>query len=254
MENDSGGGFRIDWKTGDQNTLTVINNILDFSKIESGKMELEKHPFDLRLCVEDALDLVVTRAVEKGLNLAYIIEDGTPGSMVGDVTRVRQILANLLSNAVKFTEEGEVVVTVSAKQVHGAKGAESSDKKEPAFEIHMAFTDTGIGIPQERMDRLFQSFSQVDASTTRRHGGTGLGLVISMRLTEMMGGSIWAESKEAQGSTFHTTFLGEAAPNQPKIYLRGTQPELSGKRLLIELENEIIQVKKSMKNDFGMPI
>ena len=174
--------------------------------------------------------------------------------MVGDVTRVRQILANLLSNAVKFTEEGEVVVTVSAKQVHGAKGAESSDKKEPAFEIHMAFTDTGIGIPQERMDRLFQSFSQVDASTTRRHGGTGLGLVISMRLTEMMGGAIWAESKEAQGSTFHTTFLGEAAPNQPKIYLRGTQPELSGKRLLIELENEIIQVKKSMKNDFGMPI
>ncbi|MDH7475815.1 MAG: histidine kinase dimerization/phospho-acceptor domain-containing protein, partial [Anaerolineae bacterium] len=145
--------------------LTIINDILDFSKIEAGKLELERQPFDLHDCVEGALDLLASKAAEKGLELAYIIEDEVPGTIVGDVTRVRQILANLLSNAVKFTEKGEVVVSVDSRLL-----------AENQHEVHFAVRDTGIGIPAERMGRLFQSFSQVDASTTRKYGGTGLGL------------------------------------------------------------------------------
>src|SRR5262249_13928229 len=157
--------------------LTVINDILDFSKIEAGRLELESQPFDVRECIESALDLVATRAAEKGLDLAYLIADGTPAGVMGDVTRLRQVLLNLLSNAVKFTERGEVVLSVSARCL---------DEIERFFELSFSVRDTGIGIPADRIDRLFQSFSQVDASTTRRYGGTGLGLAISQRLTELM--------------------------------------------------------------------
>src|SRR5262252_1097790 len=159
--------------------LTVINDILDFSKIEAGKLDLESQPFDLRECVESALDLVATRAAEKGLDLAYLIGDGTPAAIVGDVTRLRQILLNLLSNAVKFTEAGEVVLSVTAKRPDAG----------PMYEVTFSVRDTGIGIPQDRLGRLFESFSQVDASTARKYGGTGLGLAISKRLTELMGGT-----------------------------------------------------------------
>src|SRR5690606_21817254 len=148
-----------------------------------------------RRCVEDALDLVGHRAAAKGLDLAYMLDDNVPGSIVGDVSRVRQILVNLLSHAIKFTEAGHALVHVSRKQ-------EPDDADPDACCLLFRVEDTGIGIPADKQDRLFKSFSQVDASTTRRFGGTGLGLAISKRLTEMMGGSIWVESVDGEGSTF----------------------------------------------------
>src|SRR5256884_519814 len=163
--------------------LTIINDILDFSKIEAGRMDVEAQPFDLRECVESALDLVTARAAEKHLDTAYMFEGEVPSAIVGDVTRLRQILLNLLSNAVKFTERGEVVLTVTATPVE-------QDEAEITFAVH----DTGIGLSFEGMSRLFQSFSQADSSTTRKYGGTGLGLAISKRLAELMRGRMWAQS------------------------------------------------------------
>ncbi|WP_017715148.1 response regulator [Kamptonema formosum] len=192
--------------------LAIINDILDFSKIESGKLDLEEQPFNLRSCVEESLDLVASKAAEKGLEIAYLIDRQTPAEIVGDVTRLRQILVNLLSNAVKFTLEGEVVVSVTARQLgEGTRtggglmesGAGNLDPAlntpRPVWEIQFAVRDTGIGIPSERMDRLFKSFSQIDSSTTRQYGGTGLGLAISQRLSEMMGGRMWVESRDRLG-------------------------------------------------------
>ncbi|AFY36740.1 multi-sensor hybrid histidine kinase [[Leptolyngbya] sp. PCC 7376] len=168
------------------NLLTIINDILDFSKIESGKLELENQPFQVRQCVEECLDIVASRANEKSLNIAHVLDPHLAPWVMGDVTRLRQILVNLLGNAVKFTEKGEVVVFVQANTCE--LGTRRSQR------LTFAVLDTGIGIPPERMDRLFQSFSQVDASTTRQYGGTGLGLVISQRLTTAMGGKMWVES------------------------------------------------------------
>jgi signal transduction histidine kinase/DNA-binding response OmpR family regulator len=207
--------------------LAVINNILDFSKIEAGKLQLEYQPFDLPVCVEEALDLLTAKAAEKGIELAYHIDPQVPLAFAGDVTRIRQVLVNLLSNAVKFTEEGGVVVSVTGRPLD-----------DHHHELHFAVQDTGIGIPESHMDRLFQSFSQVDASTTRRYGGTGLGLVISKRLVEMMGGTIWAESEVGKGSTFHFTLVAEAIPIQKRLYQRGLQPQLADKRVLIVDDNE----------------
>ncbi len=163
--------------------LTIINDILDFSKIEAGRMDIEAQPFDLRDCVESALDLVTTRAVDKHLDTAYLFEGDVPPAVQGDVTRLRQILLNLLSNAVKFTEAGEVVLTVSSRPAEGGR-----------VELTFSVRDTGIGLSAEGMKRLFQSFSQADSSTTRKYGGTGLGLAISRRLAELMDGRMWAES------------------------------------------------------------
>ena len=213
--------------------LTVVNDILDFSKIEADRLELEQQPFDLRDCIETSLDLLAPKAAEKGLDLAYIVADQTPSTIVGDVARLRQILVNLLGNAVKFTDQGEVVVSVTSRSLPPLAGG-----SEGRYELHFAVRDTGVGIPQDRMDRLFRSFSQVDASTTRKYGGTGLGLAISKRLSEMMGGTMWVESEVGQGSTFHFTIVAEAAPSQPRLYLRGTQPQLTGKRVLIVDDNE----------------
>jgi len=213
--------------------LTIINDILDFSKIEADKLELEDQPFDLRACVESSLDLLATTAAEKGLDLAYLINSETPEAIVGDITRLRQILVNLLSNAVKFTEQGEVVLSVSGERVSNrAPGATHGTHL-----LHFAVRDSGIGIPPERMDRLFQSFSQVDASTTRRYGGTGLGLAISKRLSEMMGGTMWAESTQGQGSTFHFTIRAKAAPAPARAYLDEIQPALQDRRVLIVDDN-----------------
>jgi len=216
--------------------LTIINDILDFSKIEAGRMELEEQPFDLRDCVESALDLLRVRAAEKGLELAYQIEPGLPAAFLGDVTRLRQILINLTNNAIKFTEKGEIVVSV-------ASASKLPDRKKIVFSVR----DTGIGIPPERMDRLFQAFTQVDASTTRRYGGTGLGLAISTRLCQLMGGEMWAESPAppgggarpgGPGSVFHFTIQAEAAPElKERSHLVGEQPALAGKRLLIVDDN-----------------
>lgn len=180
--------------------LSLISDILDFSKIDSGKMALESQPFDLRECIEDSLNLVATKASEKGLNLSYFIDNNTPKIIIGDPTRLRQILVNLLSNAVKFTDRGEIAITVSGRRL-------DERDHESDHEIHFAIKDTGIGIPKDRLSQLFQSFSQVDASTTRKYGGTGLGLAISKHLVEMMGGKIWAESELGNGSTFHFTII-----------------------------------------------
>jgi PAS domain S-box-containing protein len=181
--------------------LRVIDDVLDFSKIESGKLELERRPFELRECVESALELVATQAAERDLELGCLIDSDVPPEITGDAARLRQVLLNLVGNAVKFTEEGEVVVVV--RREGSAPGG---------HRLHVAVRDTGIGIPEERMSELFQSFSQVDASTSRRFGGTGLGLAISKRLSELMGGTMWAESAPGQGSTFHFTFVAAEAP------------------------------------------
>lgn len=211
--------------SGDQ-LLVIINDILDFSKIESGKLELETQPFDLRDCIEDSLDLMASRAAEKRLDLAYLIENNTPVTINGDVTRLRQILTNLLSNAIKFTEQGEVFVKAQATKLECEK-----------YQIQFSITDTGIGIPEDKMGRLFQSFSQVDASTTRNYGGTGLGLAISKKLVEMMNGKIWVESKVNEGTTFYFTINVEVITSQSKVYFKGQNPVLKGKKVLIVDDN-----------------
>ncbi len=217
--------------------LTIINDILDFSKIESGKMDLERQPLDLRDCIESAFDLVAPRAAEKKLDLAYILESNAPAAIVGDVTRLRQILLNLLSNAVKFTDSGEVVVTVSTR---AAEDGLVSARRPSFTTLHFSVRDTGLGIPPGRINHLFQSFSQVDASTSRKYGGTGLGLAISRRLSEMMGGAMWAESEgvPGEGSTFYFTIRAESAPAlKTRQHLSGEQPQLRGKRLLMVDDN-----------------
>lgn len=224
--------------------LTLINDILDFSKIEAGQMELEEQPFDLRQAVEASLDLVAARAAEKKLDLAYAIDPDTPEAITGDVTRLRQVLANLLSNAIKFTDEGEVVLRVSSKRldskrhVPGRREAIDEGNSGVRHRLHFSVRDTGIGIPPERQDRLFQSFSQVDASTTRRYGGTGLGLAISKRLCQLMGGTMWVESTVGKGSTFHFTIEAADAPAPERPYLDSEQPQLEGRHLLIVDDNE----------------
>ncbi|MEO8347172.1 MAG: response regulator, partial [Betaproteobacteria bacterium] len=209
--------------------LTIINDILDFSKIEAGRMDIEAHPFDLRECVESALDLMSARAAEKHLDLAYLFEGDVPEALNGDVTRLRQVLLNLLANAVKFTEVGEVVLGVTAGPVAAGHA-----------ELTFAVRDTGIGLSDEGKSRLFQSFSQADSSTTRKYGGTGLGLAISKRLAELMGGTMWVESDgSGKGSTFKFTIRAPLAesPQQQRRDLIGTQPALSGKRMLVVDDN-----------------
>ncbi len=227
--------------SGDQ-LLVIINDILDFSKIESEKLDLEMQAFDLRDCVEDSLDLLASKASEKGLDLAYLIENNTPSTVIGDVTRLRQILTNLINNAIKFTEKGEVFVSISAIKI-----------SENDYEIQFDVKDTGIGVPEERMDRLFKAFSQVDASTTRTHGGTGLGLIISKKLTEMMGGRMWFESKFGEGSIFYFTIRAETANITSKKYLKGQQLQLSGKRILIVDDNKTNRrILKVQTDNWGM--
>jgi PAS domain S-box-containing protein len=206
--------------------LHVIDDILDYSKIEAGKLELEKEPVALRDCVEEALDIVAPRAWEKKIELGCLIDEEAPAGIVGDGGRLRQILLNLLSNAVKFTEEGEVIV-----QVDGERTGASS------YRLEFVVRDTGIGIPRDRMDTLFESFSQVDASTTRRYGGTGLGLAISKRLVDLMGGTMWVESEEGKGSTFHIVLGVEAAEAPTRTAMQDALPQLAGKRILIVDDN-----------------
>lgn len=189
-----------------ESLLTIINEILDFSKIESGKMELEQEPFNLRKSLEETLDLIAQKAYEKKLELLLDYDISTPEVIVGDITRLRQIIVNLLSNAIKFTEKG--TVTLAVKQ---------ADKK-PETTLEFSVNDTGIGIPADRTHRLFKSFSQVDSSTTRKFGGTGLGLAISKQLSELMGGEMWVESKENFGSTFYFTIQTQSVqPNSAQL-------------------------------------
>jgi PAS domain S-box-containing protein len=204
------------------NLLTVINDILDFSKIESGKLELERQPFRLHETVEDILDLLSSKAREKGIELIYRMAPDVPAAIVGDPTRISQVLMNLVGNAIKFTREGEVEVSVS-------RVCSESGGLVLRFEVR----DTGIGIPADKLGRLFKSFSQVDASTTRQYGGTGLGLAISQRLVQMMGGEVGVRSTLGEGSVFSFTIETEAAD------LPGLEPagRLDGVRALILDDN-----------------
>jgi CheY-like chemotaxis protein/HPt (histidine-containing phosphotransfer) domain-containing protein len=192
---------------------------------------LEKQPFNLRSCLEDSLDLLAAKAVEKNLELAYQTDDGIPTTLLGDGSRLRQVLVNLLSNAVKFTSVGEVVVQVKALS------APQDKNSDDPWHLHFSVSDTGIGIPVNRMARLFKSFSQAEASTSRQYGGTGLGLAISKRLVELMGGKMWVESVPKKGSTFHFTVPLSGVPNAPKMPLQGRQPKLADLRLLVVDDN-----------------
>jgi len=207
--------------------LIIINDILDFSKIESGRMELEERPFEVGACIEATFDLVAPKAQEKQLDLLYSMDPDVPAFVVGDEMRVRQILVNLVGNAIKFTDRGEVCVSVR-NLGEGADG----------LRLEFSVRDTGIGIPAEKLDRLFKAFSQADTSTTRKYGGTGLGLVISDRLAKVMGGGMRVESEPGKGSTFYFTIRTLRSPVTPaRRYLRGALPELSGRRALIVDDN-----------------
>jgi len=195
-------------RTSGEALLTIINDILDFSKIESGKMDLELQPVDLSTCIEETLDLFTVPAAAKKLELTYCIADGVPNWIIGDVTRLRQILSNLVNNAVKFTSTGSVSIEVRHAPKSGAAAAEATTM----LGLEFAVRDTGIGIPPDRLERLFKPFSQVDSSTTRKCGGTGLGLAICQRLATLIGGSIRVESEVGRGSTFIASFRTAEAP------------------------------------------
>ncbi len=228
-------------RQGADTLLTIISEILDFSKIESGKLELENHPFDLPILIEEAVDCIAMQASEKSLELYWEIAADLPPGFNGDITRLRQILVNLLSNAVRFTTKGDVGVIVTR--------AESEDGDHYVL---FSVWDTGIGIPADKIDKLFQSFSQVDTSTTRKFGGTGLGLAISRKLTEMMGGKIWVESEEGKGSGFHVAVpLQEALPPKPLV----PNPILKGKTLLIAVAHEATRVMiQAFVQNWGMQV
>jgi PAS domain S-box-containing protein len=221
--------------------VSVINNILDFSKIEEGKREIEKQPFELSKCIEDAMDLLTPIAAKKYIHFYYDIDDSIPKRLQGDATSISQVLINLLGNAIKFTDRGEVSVHVSGD------GQENGKTK-----LFFSVRDTGIGIPQDRMSSLFQSFSQVDMSTTRKYGGTGLGLAISKKLVQLMGGTIWAQSEICRGSTFSFTILAdEATPEQclemkKKPNMVDLQQGIPGHLKLLIAEDNLVNQKVAL--------
>jgi PAS domain S-box-containing protein len=215
-----------------ESLLTIINEILDFSKIESGRMELEMQPLDICESVEGALDLLAPQAANKQLELGYWIDEDVPSTIMGDATRLRQILVNLVANAVKFTDRGEVWVTVTSRAVSASSLIAGQDT-EGDRELCFAVRDTGIGIPQEQIQQLFYAFSQLDSSTTRRYGGTGLGLAISRRLAELMGGSMWVESEVGVGSTFFFTVRMRAADIMATPMVNPTVAMLKDRRVLL---------------------
>lgn len=207
--------------------LALINDLLDFSRMEREDVEMEDQPFDLRSCIEEALDLVAAEASKKNLDLAYSIDKDMPEVITGDPARLRQVLVNLLGNAIKFTKEGEAVLSVLPK-----------GQDEILFEIR----DTGIGIPEEKKNILFQPFSRADESFSSRYEGAGLGLAISKKLVEMMRGRIWVESEAGKGSTFSFTIKAKAVSGKPKAVPTGVQPKLEGKNVLIVDDNKTNRV------------
>ncbi|AFZ54070.1 ATP-binding protein [Cyanobacterium aponinum] len=188
--------FLLTIRDGGESLLTIINDILNFSKIESNKLELETKNFSLRQCVKKVIDLLQFQAQEKNLSLTFEIDDSLPDYFLGDIIRLRQILLNLVANAIKFTRQGEVKIIVQGKKIN-------PNEKLSAYQILFIVQDTGIGIPLHKQSKLFQPFSQLDASINRKYGGTGLGLAICKGLVEMMEGEIWLESEENKGSSFY---------------------------------------------------
>jgi signal transduction histidine kinase/DNA-binding response OmpR family regulator len=209
-----------------EHLLTVINDVLDFSKIEAGKLDLKREPLELRACIEDVFSLLSSKALEKNLELAYAVAPTIPLFIEGDVARLRQILTNLIGNAIKFTEQGEVSVFVTAAKIDNQ-----------AYELEFEIRDTGYGIPADRIESIFESFSQADNTLTRQGEGTGLGLAISRRLVEMMEGRIWVESQLGIGSHFYFTLMTQAATGKLKPFLYPNIPEIIGKRILIVENN-----------------
>ncbi len=230
-------------KNSGESLLNIINEILDFSKIESGKMELDLEELDLRRSLEEVLDLISPKAFEKGIDIFLDYDKNVPETIVGDVTRLRQIVVNLLSNAIKFTSEGQVLLRVSA-----------ITNEQPAT-LHFAVEDSGIGIPADRMDRLFKSFSQVDTSTTRKYGGTGLGLAISKQLSELMGGEMWVESESGVGSTFFFTIKADAVSgNSSQLDLKLLE-KMQGKKVLLVNDSVMSQQLLTKQfNDWGIDV
>jgi len=198
-------------RTSGDSLLGIINDVLDFSKIEAGQVELEQAPFDVRSCIEEALDLLAQRAADNGIELVYLCDDTVPDLLVGDLARLRQVLVNLLGNALKFTSDGEITVAVTAQRL-----------PDLGLEVRFAVRDTGVGIAPEQMQRLFRPFSQGDTSTTRRYGGTGLGLAISKRFVELMHGRMWVESEPGRGSVFQFTIVAF----EPPPAVRAPHPEV----------------------------
>jgi len=218
-----------------ESLLKIINDILDFSKIEAGKMELERRPFDLRAIIEESFDLLATRVFEKRLDIVYEADDAIPTLVEGDAQRVRQVLVNLLGNALKFTEHGGVLVKVGKLSLPA--GAANSG----AARLHFSVRDSGIGISSDRLARLFRPFVQADVSTSRKYGGTGLGLVISRRLVELMDGKMWAESVAGEGATFHFTVNLNIPDNSPPPAFAARQPCLENLRVLILEDGEMVR-------------
>jgi signal transduction histidine kinase/ligand-binding sensor domain-containing protein/DNA-binding response OmpR family regulator len=216
--------------------LAIINDVLDFSKIESGKVDLERQPFGIRECVEDTLDLVAAAAARKEVELLCRVSPDVPDALVGDASRVRQILLNLLSNAVKFTERGHIEVSVTLRSEH-----------DGVAEVELAVHDTGVGVPVDRQDRLFEAFTQADSSIATKYGGTGLGLVISRRLAELMGGRIWFVSEAGVGSTFSFTILApRAEPCAPS-----TPRAAEGRRLLVVADDALARALVALVESIG---
>jgi signal transduction histidine kinase/DNA-binding response OmpR family regulator len=211
-------------RTSGQTLIAIVDDILDFSKIEATRMALEEQPFELARCVTEAMDLVALRASERDIELIYSLEPDVPRWIVGDATRLRQILVNLLGNAVKFTEQGEVAVSATVLGLVGGR-----------YELEIAVRDTGIGIPRDRLGSVFEPFTQGDASTTRQYGGTGLGLAISRRFVELMGGTLSVESEVGVGSTFRFTLQTRAGPAESAA--PDGRATLPGRRLLIVDDN-----------------
>ncbi len=202
--------------------LNLINDILEYSRLGADKVVLETHVFDLRLCIEESLDLITAQAAQKGLNLGYQMADDVPPLIMGDRTRLRQIFVNLLNNAIKFTDQGHVWLDVQVSEI-----------KEQNYTLSFKIHDTGIGIAKDKIHALFQPFSQVHSTVQRQYGGSGLGLLISKQLIEMMRGQIWLDSQLGQGSCFHFNIKALASVGNPYQLLSAPLPSLQGKQILI---------------------
>lgn len=205
------------------NLMSIINDILDFSKIEADRLVLDENSFELRRCIEEALDVYAMKAIEKGIDLLYMLQPEAPPYLIGDMKRLRQILGNLINNAIKFTDDGEIFISVEKK-------SQNAEYCELLFSVK----DSGIGLQKDKLALIFEAFTQGETFVSRRYGGTGLGLAIARHLVELMGGSIWAESTPGKGATFFFTVkLKIAETPTTKLYIRGQIPELRGSKVLI---------------------
>ena len=220
-------GFTYTIRNCGENLLRTINDILDFSKIESGNMELEMADLDLRTCIEEVLDVFSAKAAKTGLDLVYQIDTKAPSQIIGDSLRLRQVLMNLVGNATKFTQDGEIFVSVRLSKTF----------EDGRVELTFTVKDTGIGIPADKLEKLFKAFSQVDSSTTRKYGGTGLGLVICEKLVKMMGGEIKVESEAGTGTTFLFTIITNVSEQAARTYVHNNLNEITKKKILVVDDN-----------------